>query len=190
MANFAAALYTHCGLSFPVLHIWCFHTLLCGNPVKSGAKMPETLNRANTIWPRASTGPLHADPANDADDQQNPTCATQPFRGSFEIHPKRQKHRLVKKPASQQESPPSSRDESRPIADVPVPPSLRATEIVRIVSETRPHTGGLLPGNKIYNQHMVPTARALNQSIVITPMCVWELYEAVELCDNQGTCPD
>jgi hypothetical protein len=37
---------------------------------------------------------------------------------------------------------------------------------------------------------MVPTARALNQSIVITPMCVWELYEAIELCDNQGTCPD
>jgi hypothetical protein len=123
--------------------------------------MPETLNRANTIWPRASAGPLHADPANDADDQRDPTCATQPLRSSSEIHPKRQKHRLVKKPASQQESSPSSRDESRPIADVPVPPSLRATEIVGIVSETRPHTGGLLSGNKIYNQHMVPTARAL-----------------------------
>ncbi|GAB7336292.1 hypothetical protein MBLNU13_g09040t1 [Cladosporium sp. NU13] len=37
---------------------------------------------------------------------------------------------------------------------------------------------------------MVPTARALNQSIVITLICVWELYEAIELCDNQGTCPD
>lgn len=152
--------------------------------------MPETLNRANTIWPRANAGRLHADPTNDADDQQNPTCATQPLRSSSEVHSKRQKHRLVKKPASQQESPPSSRDESRPVADVPAPPPLRATEIARVVSENRPHAGELLQGNKIYNQHMVPTARALNQSIVITPMCVWELYEAIELCDNQGTCPD
>jgi len=152
--------------------------------------MPETLNRANTIWPRASAGPLHSNPANDADDQRDPTCVTQPSTSSSEIHHKRQKHRLVKKPASQQESPLSSRDENRPIDDVPVPPSLRATEIVGVVSGNRPHTGGLIPGNKIYNQHMVPTARALNQSIVITPICVWELYEAIELCDNQGTCPD
>ena len=152
--------------------------------------MPETLNRANTIWPRASTGPLHSNPANDADDQRDQTYVTQPSTSSSEIHPKRQKHRLVKKPASQQESPLCSRDESRPIDDVLVHPSLRATEIVGVVSGNRPHTGGLLLGNKIYSQHMVPTARALNQSIVITPICVWELYEAIELCDNQGTCPD
>lgn len=152
--------------------------------------MPETLNRANTIWPRASAGPLYSNPANNADDRRDPTRATQSSTSSSEIHPKRQKYRLVKKPASQQESPLSSRDESRPIADVPAPPSLRATEIAGVVSENRPHSGGLLPENKIYNQHMVPTARALNQSIVITPMCVWELYEAIELCDNQGTCPD
>ena len=162
MANFAAALYTLRGLSFLLSHIWCFRTLPCGNPVKNGAKMPETLNRANTIWPRASVGPLHPNPASDADDQRNPTCATQPLRSSSEIHPKRQKHRLVKKPASQQESLLSSRDESRPIADVPVPPSLRTTEIAGVVSENRPHAGELLQGNKIYNQHMVPTARALN----------------------------
>lgn len=152
--------------------------------------MPETLNRANNIWPSASARPLHSNPANDADDQRDPAWAIQPSSSSSEIHPKRQKHRLVKKPASQQESSLSSRDENRPIDDVPAPPSLRATEIAGVVSGNRPHTGGLLLGNKIYNQHIVPTARALNQSIVITPMCVWELYEAIELCDNQGTCPD
>ena len=152
--------------------------------------MPDTLNRANTIWPRATVEPVHSRPASVADDQRDLPLEPQPFTGSSNLHLKKQKHRLVKKPTSQQEPPLSSRDESKPIDGVPVPPSLRVTETAGIASEDGTRLRELLPENKIYNQHMVPTARALNQSIVITPMCVWDLYEGIELCDNQGTCPD
>jgi hypothetical protein len=54
------------------------------------------------------------------------------------------------KPTSQRESP-LPRDESKPIDNVPVPPSLTVTGTAGVVPENRTRDGGLLPENKVYN---------------------------------------
>lgn len=40
--------------------------------------------------------------------------------------------------------------------------------------------------SRLLNRHMVPTSKALSQSIVVTPKSIWDLYEAIEFCYNQG----
>lgn len=154
--------------------------------------MPDTLTRANTLWPRATAKPPNSSPSAITGGQASlprPKAPRTPPRSSSDVRTGNQKHLITKKQTSREDCRPL-RESHKHLDSVPIPPSLRVAETEDVVSKDKAPSEKFRPENNIYNRHMVPTARALNQSIVITPMCVWELYEGIELCDNQGICPD
>ncbi|KAK5111089.1 hypothetical protein LTR85_012264 [Meristemomyces frigidus] len=69
----------------------------------------------------------------------------------------------------------------QPIGDVP-PPRVESRTAMSAHQGRQPRAKLALH----HNPHAVPTAHALNHSIVLTPKSVWDFYEAIEYSDNQG----
>lgn len=149
--------------------------------------MSEALKRAKTMWPRATVKSLGPNPMDVVGDERSITPGAQSSTGTSDIHFKKERTYLTKKPPPREERPKSGEELTDSVVTLPLS---KTAAVAGVGSEDNHRTGVSHPRNKIYNQHIVPTARALNQSIVITLMCVWELYESIELCDNQGTCQD
>lgn len=75
-----------------------------------------------------------------------------------------------------------------PIIDIPAPSQLsRANTTDDIVMTGRSNDRG--PPLFHLNPHKIPTHHTLNHSIVVTDKPVWDLYDALEYCVNQGDCP-
>ncbi|KAK0300842.1 hypothetical protein LTR01_009278, partial [Friedmanniomyces endolithicus] len=70
------------------------------------------------------------------------------------------------------------KDNSSTSLPVPIPIQRLRTE------ELKPHLLSRAAGMR--NHFRVPTAQSLNHSIVIIEKTVWEIYEALEFCSNQG----
>ncbi|TKA23583.1 hypothetical protein B0A54_18059 [Friedmanniomyces endolithicus] len=70
------------------------------------------------------------------------------------------------------------KDNSSTSLPVPIPTQRPRTE------EPKPHLLSRAAG--MQNHFRVPTAQSLNHSIVIIEKTVWDLYEAIAFCSNQG----
>lgn len=148
--------------------------------------MSGTLKRADTLWPRATARSFDPDLAHVASAGHESSHQKRRSPGDPEARPSKLR-RQWKKQDEAHEDHGSSLD--RPIEDIPAPPSFKRTEAAPS-NEEQSRDVVSWPKHKLHNRHMVPTAGALNQSIVITRMSVWDLYEQIEFCDNQGECSE
>jgi hypothetical protein len=121
--------------------------------------MSGSLKRAGTVWPGSS--------ATTAGSYRHGTLYTNPEEESLGFTEGSNLEQTFNETLS-----------DPPIEAVPPPPKVHAnSQLNRIADRLKP---------RLLNRYAVPTAGALCQSIVVTPASVWNSYEAIAVCYNQG----
>ena len=156
--------------------------------------MAATLKRNNTIWPGAEplnhevplksdvTGPKSSatglatkGPSRELSAAERLQTTPSPFK---------RRANDINRTSSRLEEPSQELIDSASAPLVPVPQPILTKEVKTWSQSSNTDPVDIRKTNR--NPHVVPTALALDQSIVVTPRYIWDLYEAIECCSNQG----